>query len=185
MANSKFSEFEWPKLFDPCFIFLDLQGRGSPSYTLQRYADLASTSHSSFYNSLNPQLSTPNTCSGCKHNFVNTSMADGHPLAASSHHTASVTPLQYSTPSYKTLYLDHSNYGKSISTVGVEFPELNILSNEELKRLGEDTENLDTYLEEHGELKNINLAIDEAIDYVDKIASKFIIFFFRSPLPLK
>ncbi|XP_063988154.1 vacuolar protein sorting-associated protein 37A [Diachasmimorpha longicaudata] len=150
----------------------DLQGSSSPSYTLQRYTDLPSTSYNSFYNSLNSQFSTPNTSSERKYNFVNTSTAESHPFAASSHHMASANLVQYSTPSYKILYSDQPNYEKSVSTVGGEFPELNTLSNEELKRLGEDTESLDTYLEEQCRLKNFNLAIDEAIDDVEKIATE-------------
>lgn len=64
----------------------------------------------------------------------------------------------------------------------IAFPELNNLSNEELRWLSEDDDRLDEFLDKHSDLKDINTAIDDAIDWVQKTAGKIIcdkaIFFF-------
>lgn len=163
-----------------CVIFLlDLQDKGTHSYT-GRYPELPSTSYNSFYNSQYRQFlspKSPNTNSGHKYNFVNTCATDNQQLATSSHHTPSATPVQYCTSTYANSHLGHSNYGKPVSPAGVVFPDLSSLTNEELKKIGEDGDSLDSFLEEHCQLSDINLAIDEAIDYVEKMTSKSITFF--------
>lgn len=53
-----------------------------------------------------------------------------------------------------------------------EFPELNNLTNEQLVKLAEETDSLDTFLSQHSQLKDINLLIDETIDSVETLASK-------------
>lgn len=54
----------------------------------------------------------------------------------------------------------------------VVFPELNNLTNEELRQLNEDNDKLDEFLDKHSDLKDINTAIDDAIDWVQKTAGK-------------
>jgi len=50
------------------------------------------------------------------------------------------------------------------------------LTNEELKRLNEDNDRLDEFLEKHSQIKDINAAIEEAMDWVEKTAGKRMLF---------
>lgn len=58
-----------------------------------------------------------------------------------------------------------------------EFPELNNLTNEQLIKLAEETDSLDAFLSQHSQLKDINLLIDETIDNVERLASKFFLIY--------
>ncbi|XP_011297525.1 vacuolar protein sorting-associated protein 37A isoform X3 [Fopius arisanus] len=152
----------------------DLQGRRSPSYNLQRYSDRPSTSYNSFYNSSYPQFLSPNENSSYTYNFANTCLAEGQQFGTSSHHTTTAAPvqsIQYMTSTYTDTPCVYLNCGKPISSISIEFPELHNLSNEELKKLGEEEDSLDNYLEEQSRLKDLNLAIDAAIDYVEKVTT--------------
>lgn len=55
----------------------------------------------------------------------------------------------------------------------IVFPELNNLTNDELRKLGGDDDCIDDFLEKYSQLRDLNASIDDEIDTVEKIASKF------------
>jgi len=65
-----------------------------------------------------------------------------------------------------------SNQSQTKAAQSIIFPELNNLTNEELKRLSEDDDKLDDFLEKHSQIKDINAAIEDAMDWVEKTAGK-------------
>lgn len=58
-----------------------------------------------------------------------------------------------------------------------DFPELDNMTNDELRRLGEDEDLMDEFLEKHTRIREVDEAVEEAIDWVEKTASKFFFFF--------
>lgn len=64
------------------------------------------------------------------------------------------------------------NQSQAKTPQSIIFPELNNLTNEELKRLSEDDDKLDDFLEKHSQIKDINAAIEDAMDWVEKTAGK-------------
>lgn len=58
------------------------------------------------------------------------------------------------------------------SPQSLAFPELNNLTNEELRKLGDDEDSMIDFLEKHTQLKDFHASVDEHIDAVEKIASK-------------
>ncbi|XP_066581058.1 vacuolar protein sorting-associated protein 37A [Prorops nasuta] len=176
---------------------IDLQGRGSPSYSLQ-YPDIPLSSYNSYYNTQYPQYSTSNT-NTCIYNYNytnsgNTYISDDHSkqFGASSQNASYLTtsrnnslhntnPIQYTSSqpgtSYNNSHYINTNYQPTLlSQIQMKvpesslFPELNNLTNEELKRLSEDEDKLDDFLEQHSNLRDINVAIEDAIDCVEKTA---------------
>jgi len=96
------------------------------------------------------------------------------------------TPARYTSNQHGTPYLNshyvNANYQQPLSNQSqakapqsIIFPELNGLTNEELKRLNEDNDRLDEFLEKHSQIKDINAAIEDAMDWVEKTAGKIII----------
>jgi ESCRT-I complex subunit VPS37 len=87
------------------------------------------------------------------------------------------------TNAYTNLHYVNANVGpsmqnqqvqyKSSNTQCSEFPELDNMTNEELIKLSEDEDKMDEFLEKHSKLKEIDSAVEDAIDWVEKIASKF------------
>ncbi|XP_012056958.1 PREDICTED: vacuolar protein sorting-associated protein 37A [Atta cephalotes] len=175
----------------------DLQGRNSPSYSLQQYpVEIPSTSFNSYYKTQFPHLSSSNanTCiynynyTNSGHTYVSTSKSFG----GTSHHSPYLTnsrssvlqnstPTRYTSDQHSTPYLNshyaNANYQQLLSNQSqtkapqsIIFPELNNLTNEELKRLSEDDDKLDDFLEKHSQIKDINAAIEDAMDWVEKTA---------------
>ena len=169
----------------------DLQGRNSPSYSLQQYPEVP-TSYNSYYTTQYPQYSVSANTSIYNYNHTNSGTAyvtDSHTKFGSpSQHSAYIATSRSSSihntdPSrYNSTYLNshysNANYrqqslpsqAQTKPRQSVAFPELNGLTNEELKRLTEDDDKLDEFLDNHSNLKDINIAIDEAIDWVQKTA---------------
>ncbi|XP_053982979.1 vacuolar protein sorting-associated protein 37A isoform X1 [Hylaeus volcanicus] len=181
----------------------DLQGRSSPSFSLQQYPEIPPKSYNSYYATQFPQYSSASgsTCT-YTYNYThsgNQYVEDGHAVArddhakfgSSSQHSTYTTssrggslhntdPTGYNSNHQGTYLNSHyanANYQQpslqnqvQTKAQSVAFPELNSLSNEELKRLSEDDDNLDEFLDKHSELKDVNLAIDDAIDWVQKTA---------------
>ncbi|EFN77303.1 vacuolar protein sorting-associated protein 37A [Harpegnathos saltator] len=174
----------------------DLQERNSPSYALQQYPEIPSTSFNSYYNTQFPHLSSSSantsiyncnyTNSG--HTYVSNSKSFGN----ASHHTSyipssrctlhSAPSTRYTSNQHGTAYLNshyaaNTNYQQPLPSQSqakvpqsIIFPELNNLTNEELKRLSEDEDRLDDFLEKHSQIKDINAAIEDAMDWVEKTA---------------
>ncbi|XP_015601982.1 vacuolar protein sorting-associated protein 37A [Cephus cinctus] len=177
----------------------DLQERASPSYALQQYIDLPSTSYNSYYDSQYPLFSSSNTnTSVYNYNYTNSgntynSNSQTNSFAVPSHHSTYIAnsgsstlhrtnPTHYSTSQHASSYLNshfvNANYGQSVQShvqtkapQSLVFPELNNLNNEELKKLSEDEDRLDEFLENHSQLKDINAAVEDAIDWVEKTAT--------------
>lgn len=181
-------------------MIADLQGRNSPSYTLQQYpVEIPSTSFNSYYNTQFPHLSSSdaNTCiynynyTNSGHTYVSSSKSFG----GTSHHSAYIpssgnSTLQSSTPAprytsdqhsapYLNSHYTNANYQQPLpnqsqakAPQSIIFPELNNLTNEELKRLSEDDDKLDDFLEKHSQIKDINVAIEDAMDWIEKTAGK-------------
>ncbi|XP_029052338.1 vacuolar protein sorting-associated protein 37A [Osmia bicornis bicornis] len=170
----------------------DLQGRNSPSYSLQQYPEVP-TSYNSYYTTQYPQYSSVSANTSIyNYNHTNSGTAyvtDSHTKFGSpSQHSAYIATSRSSSihntdPSrYNSTYLNshysNANYrqqslpsqAQTKPRQSVAFPELNGLTNEELKRLTEDDDRLDEFLDNHSNLKDINIAIDEAIDWVQKTA---------------
>lgn len=179
-------------------MIADLQGRSSPSsYALQQYPEIPSTSFNSYYSMQFPHLSSSSantsiyncnyTSSG--HTYVSNSKSFG----GTSHHAAYIpssrsalhnaTPARYTANQHGTAYLNShyasSNYQQPLPSQSqtkvpqsIIFPELNNLTNEELKRLSEDEDRLDDFLEKHSQIKDINVAIEDAMDWVEKTAGE-------------
>lgn len=180
-------------------MITDLQGRNSPSYSLQQYpVEISSTSFNSYYNTQFPHLSSSNanTCiynynyTNFGHTYVSTSKSFG----STSHHSyipnsrssalQNSTPTRYNTSDqHSTPYLNshyaNANYQQPLPSQlqakapqSIIFPELNNLTNEELKRLSEDDDKLDDFLEKHSQIKDINMAIEDTMDWVEKTAGR-------------
>lgn len=180
------------------YMIADSQGRNSPSYSLQQYpTEIPSTSFNSYYNTQFPHLSSSsaNTCiynynyTNSGHTYVSNSKSFG-----TTHHSAYVTnsrnsvlhnatSAQYTSsqhsPSYMNSHYTNANYQQSLpnqsqtsAPQSIIFPELNNLTNEELKRLSEDEDKLDDFLEKHSQIKDINVAVEDAMDWVEKTAGK-------------
>lgn len=156
----------------------ELTDRASPSYSLRAYSDHPSTSYNSYYNSQYPQFSSPvtNKTTSYSYNYIDTSNTMNCPSPPQ--FTNDTRTTGYISPLRNSHYIN-SNYavrnisGQSSAAVSHEFPELNNYSNDELRKLADDDddEKLDIFIDEHSQLKQVNLAIDEAIDNVEKIAS--------------
>ena len=184
---------------DTFYAITDLQGRNSPSYSLQQYpVEIPSTSFNSYYKTQFPHLSSSNanTCiynynyTNSGHTYVSTSKSFG----GTSHHSPYLTnsrssalqnstPTRYTSDQHSTPYLNShyananyqqllSNQSQTKAAQSIIFPELNNLTNEELKRLSEDDDKLDDFLEKHSQIKDINAAIEDAMDWVEKTAGK-------------
>ncbi|XP_076757118.1 vacuolar protein sorting 37A [Xylocopa sonorina] len=175
----------------------DLQGRNSPSYSLQQYSEIPATSYNSYYSTQFPQYSS-GSANTCIYNYNHTNpgaayVTDSHTKFGSpSQHSTYITssrsgslcntdPARYNSNQHGAYLNSHyvnANYHQQslpnqLQTKlrqSVVFPELNSLTNEELKRLNEDDDRLDEFLDKHSELKDINIAIDDAIDWVQKTA---------------
>ncbi|XP_033223373.1 vacuolar protein sorting-associated protein 37A [Belonocnema kinseyi] len=176
---------------------IDLADRASPSYALKPYSELPSTSYNSYYNSQYPQFSSPGTNPGVyNYNYTNSGNAyisdsQSQSCAASSLHSTYATssrslhnsnPVQYTTnphaKTYSNLHQMNANIQQSMQSQMQSqtpqctfFPELHNLTNEELKQLNEDEEKLDEFLEEHSQLKDIDAAVEDTIDWVEKTAA--------------
>lgn len=178
----------------------DLQGRNSPSYSLQQYPEIPPTSYNSYYATQLPQFSSASG-STCIYNYNHANsgvqyVADGHAKFGSSSQQAAYStssgvgslhntdPTRYNSNHQGTYLNSHyanANYHQQSlpnqvqtkAPQSVAFPELNSLSNEELKQLNEDDDKLDEFLDKHSELKDVNVAIDDAIDWVQNTAGKF------------
>lgn len=163
----------------------DLQGRNSPSYALQQYSEMPPTSFNSYYSSQYPQFSSsgPNASiysynrANAANNYVGDAKAFGSPSYVASSRSGSLQNAdpRYSSPGggYLNSHYANANYQPALTKEprqSVAFPELNSLSNEELRRLSEDEDRLDEFLEKHSQIKDINKAIDDAIDWVQKTA---------------
>jgi len=183
-----------------CFsrVIIDLQERNSPSYSLQQYpVEIPSTSFNSYYNTQFSHLSSSNanTCiynynyTNSGHTYVSTSKSFG----CTSHHSTYIpssrnnalqnsTPVRYTSDQHSAYLNSHyanANYQQPLSSQSqvkvpqsIIFPELNNLTNEELKRLSEDDDILDDFLEKHSQIKDINVAIEDAMDWVEKTAGE-------------
>ena len=173
----------------------DLQGRTSPSYSLQQYPEIPATSFNSYYSAQFPQYSSA-SASTCIYSYNHTNSntpyaTDGHTKFGSpSQHSTYITSSRASSlhnadharynsnqqGSYLNSHYSNANYQSLANQVqskprqSVAFPELNSLTNEELRLLGEDDDRLDEFLEKHSDLKDINATIDGAIDWVQKTA---------------
>lgn len=175
----------------------DLQGRNSPSYSLQQYTDIPPTSYNSYYNTPFPQYSTSGT-NPCIYNYNNTNSGNTYITdnqsktfgSASQHSTFNISssrsntlhnasPSRYTTNQHRATYLTYTNtnYHPTLPSCAQAkvvqsfiFPELNNLSNEELKKLNEDEDRQDEFLEKHSQLKDINTAIEDTIYWVEKTA---------------
>ncbi|XP_047353963.1 vacuolar protein sorting-associated protein 37A [Vespa velutina] len=176
----------------------DLQGRNSPSYSLQQYADIPPTSYNSYYNTQFPQYSTSGT-NPCIYNYNNTNSGNTYvtdnqskTFDSTSQHSTFISssinntlhnasPSRYTTNQHRTTYLNlhyaNTNYHATLPSCtqaktvqSFVFPELNNLSNEELKKLNEDEDRQDEFLEKHSQLKDVNMAIEDTIDWVEKTA---------------
>lgn len=190
------------------YVFADLQERNSPSYSLQQYSvEIPSTSFNSYYNTQYPHLSSSsaNTCV-YNYNYTNsgqTYVSDSKSFGGTSHHSAYIpssrnslhnatTSTRYTSAQHGTPYLNshyvNANYQPPLPSQpkvpqSLIFPELNSLSNEELKKLSEDDDRLDEFLEKHSQIKEINAAIEDAMDWIEKTAGekkllKYRFFFF-------
>lgn len=181
--------------------YIDSQGRNSPSYSLQQYPEIPPTSYNSYYSTQYPQYSS-SSANTCIYNYNHTNsgtayVTDSHTKFGSpSQHLTYISSSTSSSlhntdsPRYSSnqhgIYLNshfvNANYHQQSLPnqaqiklrQSVAFPELNNLTNEELKRLSEDDDKLDEFLDKHSELKDINTAIDDAIDWVQKTAGKII-----------
>ncbi|KAK9298971.1 hypothetical protein QLX08_007885 [Tetragonisca angustula] len=175
----------------------DSQGRNSPSYCLQQYPEISPTSYNSYYTTQYPQYSSAsaNTCI-YNYNHTNSSTVyvteshtkfgspSQHPAYVASSrsgslHNADVT--RYNSNQHGTYlnshYVNANYHQQSLPNQtqaklwqNITFPELNNLTNEELKLLSEDDDRLDEFLDKHSILKDINTAIDDAIDWVQNTA---------------
>ncbi|XP_012271054.1 vacuolar protein sorting-associated protein 37A [Orussus abietinus] len=175
----------------------DVQGRASPSYTLQQYTDLPSTSFNLYYNAQFPQSPALNSTSNAyDYNYTstgNTYVSDSYTklFPSTSHHPGynassssslhTTNSMHYSSNQHAATYLNsqYTSPGYGTSTQGqtqtktpqsLVFPELNKLSIEELKKLNGDEDRLDEFLEKHTQLKEINTAIEDTMDWVEKTA---------------
>ncbi|XP_020286199.1 vacuolar protein sorting-associated protein 37A [Pseudomyrmex gracilis] len=175
----------------------DLQERNSPSYSLQQYpVEIPSTSFNSYYSTQYPHLSSSsaNTCV-YNYNYTNsgqTYVSDSKSFGGTSHHSAYIpssrnsslhnaASTHYTSAQRGTSYLNshyvNANYQPPLLSQpqtkvpqSLIFPELNNLSNEELKKLSEDDDRLDEFLEKHSQIKEINTAIEDAMEWVEKTA---------------
>ncbi|CAK9803286.1 Vacuolar protein sorting-associated protein 37A [Anthophora quadrimaculata] len=176
----------------------DLQGRNSPSYPLQQYQEIPSTSFNSYYTTQYPQFSSASANTTCIYNYNHTNSSTAYVTDSShtnfgspSQHSAYLTssrnsslhntdPTRYNSNQQGTYlnshYVNANYHQQSLNQTqskirqSVEFPDLNNLTTEELKLLNEDEDRLDEFLNKHSELKDINMAIDDAIDWVQKTA---------------
>ncbi|XP_023245189.1 vacuolar protein sorting-associated protein 37A [Copidosoma floridanum] len=177
----------------------DLAGRASPSYTWKPH-DLASTTYNAYYNtSFQPFSSSNATPSIYNYNYTNASntynIADQaaskqyvpmgpYPENArnSGQFNATNAPQYTSSPganNFTNLHYVNANVGpsmqnqvqyKSSSLHCAEFPELDKLTNEELMKLGEEEDLMDEFLLKHTKLKEIDSAVESAIEWVEKTA---------------
>ncbi|XP_060829719.1 vacuolar protein sorting-associated protein 37A [Bombus pascuorum] len=175
----------------------DSQGRNSPSYSLQQYPEITLASYNSYYNTQYPQYSSANA-NTCIYNYNHTNsgtvyVTESHTkFGSSSQHSAYVATSQsgslhntdatrYNSNQHGTYlnshYVNANYHQQSLPNQAqiklrqsIAFPELNNLSNEELRWLSEDDDRLDEFLDKHSDLKDINTAIDDAIDWVQKTA---------------
>ena len=110
---------------------------------------------------------------------------------------ASAQQPQYSTSSgansYTNLHYVNANVGplmqnqgqyKNSKTHCAEFPELDNMTNEELKKLGEDEDLQDEFLEKHTKLKELDSAVEDAIDWVEKTAGEYFCCLYNNLVPL-
>ncbi|XP_031828896.1 vacuolar protein sorting 37A [Nomia melanderi] len=176
----------------------DLQGRNSPSYSMQHYSEIPQTSFNSYHTMQYPQYSSASgsscilsynqTNSGTQYStdsctkFGSPSQHSTYNLSSSrnrSLHTADLTRYNSNQQGgYLNSHYANANYHQQSlpnqlqpkTPQSVAFPELNNLSNEELKQLSEDEDRLDEFLDKHSELKDIHASIDDAIDWVQKTA---------------
>ncbi|XP_003401740.1 vacuolar protein sorting-associated protein 37A isoform X2 [Bombus terrestris] len=175
----------------------DSQGRNSPSYSLQQYPEITLASYNSYYNTQYPQYSSTNA-NTCIYNYNHTNsgtvyVTENHTKFGSpSQHSAYVATsrsgslhntdaTRYNSSQHGTYlnshYVNANYHQQSLPNQAqiklrqsIAFPELNNLSNEELRWLNEDDDRLDEFLDKHSDLKDINMAIDDAIDWVQKTA---------------
>jgi len=181
------------------YVITDSQGRNSPSYSLQQYPiEIPSTSFNSYYNTQFPHLSSSsaNTCI-YNYNYTNsghTYVSNSKSFGGTTHHSTYVpssrnsvlhnaTPTQYTSNQHSSSYMNshytNANYQQPLpnqpqtnTLQSIIFPELNNLTNEEFKRLSEDEDRLDDFLEKHSQIKDINAAVEDAMDWVEKTAGK-------------
>lgn len=175
-------------------MITDLEGRNSPSYLLQQYPEVPSTSFNSYYNTQFPHLSSSSASTSIyNYNYTNsghTYVTNSKSFGGTPHHStyipssrSNTTPTQYTSNQHGTAYLNshyaNTNYQQTLSSQSqskapqsIIFPELNNLTNEELKRLSQDDDRLDDFLEKHSQIKDINVAIEDAMDWVEKTAGK-------------
>ncbi|XP_011645131.1 vacuolar protein sorting-associated protein 37A isoform X2 [Pogonomyrmex barbatus] len=147
----------------------DLQGRNSPSYSLQQYPiEIPSTSFSHTY------VSTSKSFGSTSHHSTYIPNSRNNTLQNST--STRYTSDQHSAP-YLNSHYANANYQQSLPSQSqtkapqsIIFPELNSLTNEELKRLSEDNDKLDDFLEKYSQIKDINAAIEDAMDWVEKTA---------------
>ncbi|XP_058805587.1 vacuolar protein sorting-associated protein 37A [Phymastichus coffea] len=190
-----------PQLLEDNSALTDVAGRVSPSYAWKphelaaaSYAPFYNTSFQQFSSSnVTPSIYNYNYTNAS--NTYNVSDQSRHkpytpPVSYMGNSINSVqfdttNAQQYSSsPSvnaYTNLHYVNANVGPSIQNQVqykgsskvhcLEFPELEKMTNEELVKLGKDEDSMDEFLEKHTKLKEIDSAIEDAIDWVEKTAS--------------
>lgn len=83
------------------------------------------------------------------------------------------TNLHYVNANVGTSIQNQVQYKGSSKVHCLEFPELEKMTNEELVKLGKDEDLMDEFLEKHTKLREIDSAIEDAIDWVEKTACEF------------
>lgn len=158
----------------------ELTDRASPSYSLRGYSDHPSTSYNCYYNSQYSQYSSPvtNQTTNYSYNYIdNGNTINTMNCSSPPQYTNDTRTTGYISPLKNSHYINTNYIVRNLSGQSVishEFPELNNFSNDELRKLAADDDNdekLDIFIDEHSQLKQVNLAIDEAIDNIEKIAS--------------
>lgn len=163
------------------YSIADLQDRVSPSYVHQQYPQ-----YNTYYNQQQqyPQYTTDNSV--YNYNYTNTGKSlveeATNSYGGSNCSSFSVTPSSSftkhggSSSPYSQQYVNANYRQNHVQSESIFFPELNKLTNEELKRLSEDEDRLDEFLDNHTQIKDLNAAVDDNISWIEKTAGTFFTF---------